>query len=106
MPQKQPLPIVLAAALRARQKSAPGGRLATLTYRYGEEQAEPKYGGGLWIPAASGAALALLAVELVPDQWLGHPRAAGACRTVAASGWPRTYSGYGKGSFSHGCLSP
>jgi hypothetical protein len=29
----QPLPIVLAAALRARQKSEPGGRLATLNYR-------------------------------------------------------------------------
>jgi hypothetical protein len=54
----QPLPIMLAAALRARRKSEPGGRLATLSYRHGEEQAQPKYGGGLWVPAASGAALA------------------------------------------------
>ena len=67
-PQMQPPPIVLAAAVRARQKSEPGGRLVTLSYRYGEEEAQPKYGGELWVPAASGVALALLTIGLVPGQ--------------------------------------
>ena len=95
----QPLPIVLAAALRARQKSKPGGRLATLTYRYGEEQAQPKYGGGLWVPAASGAALA------PADRRAGAPTSGLVIlvplgrRTVVASGWPRRTAAMGRDHF-------
>ena len=59
-------------------------RLATLSYRRGEEQAQPKYGRRLLGTRRSGAALALLIIELVPDQWLGHRRAARAGRTVVA----------------------
>jgi hypothetical protein len=80
-PEMQPLLIVFAAALRAPAENLARRRLPTLSYRRGEEQAQPKYGRRLWVAAASGAALALLTIEPVFDQWLGHRRAPPAGRT-------------------------
>jgi hypothetical protein len=50
-PQMQLLLIVLAAALRAPAEDLARRRLPILSYRRGEEQAQPKYGRGLWVPA-------------------------------------------------------
>jgi hypothetical protein len=74
-------------------------RLATLRYRYGEEQAQPKYGGGQWVPAASGAALAPLTIELVHDMAWSSSRRSGS-RTVVASDLAPAYRAYRKRSFS------
>jgi hypothetical protein len=50
-PQMQPLLIVLAAALRAPPEDLVRRRLPTLSYRYGQEQAQPKYDRRLQVPA-------------------------------------------------------
>jgi hypothetical protein len=82
----QPLLILLGRRLSRPAENLARRRLPTLGCRREAEQAQPKYGRRLWVPAASGAALALLTIELVFDQWLGHPRAPRAARTVAACG--------------------
>ena len=57
------------AALGAAVGELTRRHLLTLGHRRDDERAWPEPGRRLWVPAASGAALALLAVALVPERW-------------------------------------
>jgi leader peptidase (prepilin peptidase)/N-methyltransferase len=63
------LMVLVAAALGAAVGELTRRHLLTLGHLRDDERARPEPGRRLWVPTASGAALALLAVALVPERW-------------------------------------
>jgi leader peptidase (prepilin peptidase) / N-methyltransferase len=66
---KSLLMVLAAAAFGAAVGELARRYLLTLGYRRDDERARPEPGRRLWVPAASGAVLALLTVTFVPEHW-------------------------------------